>query len=307
MAVSGRQSVTTQAGLSARRLHPLFAAEMAGVDLRLPVDATTITAVIRALDDHAVCVYPHDAPLTNEQHIAFSSRLGPVERKLILKLTGTVPRLPFPEIIDQSNLDQNGEIFHEDDRRLIYKRANRLWHTDVSFHPVRATYSLLSAHVVPPSGADTEFADMRAAYDALPVVMKARLEGLVAEHSYWYSRVLAGGPEPSEAERQTRPPAQHPLVHRHPGSGRSTLYLASHASHIIGWPIAEGRALIRELTEFATEPRFVFRHHWRVGDVVIWDNLATMHRATPFDDTTQRRDMRRTTCREGTLQLEATL
>lgn len=307
MVLSGTQPVTAPSALSARPLHPLFAAEMAGVDLRLPIGAATIAPIIRALDEYAVCVYRHDAPLTNEQHIAFSSLLGPIERKLILKLAGATPRLPFPEIIDQSNLDQNGEIYREDDRRLIYKRANRLWHTDVSFHPVRATYSLLSAHVVPPGGADTEFADMRAAYDALPEAMKAKLEGVVAEHSYWYSRVLAGGPEPSEAERRTRPPARHPLVHRHAGSGRKVLYLASHASHIIGWPIAEGRALIRELTEFATQKRFVFRHQWRVGDVVIWDNLATMHRATPFDDTMHRRDMRRTTCREGTLQLEATL
>lgn len=307
MAVSSRETGLPHSALTARPLHPLFAAEISGVDLRLPVDAAMRAAIIGALDEFAVGVFPHDAPLSNEQQIAFSAELGPIERKLILKLAGAAPRLPYPEIIDQSNLDQNGEIFREDDRRLIYKRANRLWHTDVSFHPVRATYSALSAHVVPPGGADTEFADMRAAYEALPAAMKTRLEGLDAEHSYWYSRVLAGGPEPSETERQTRPPARHPVVHRHAGSGRKVLYLASHASHIVGWPIEEGRALIRELTDFATAARFVFRHQWRVGDVVIWDNLATMHRATPFDDTTHRRDMRRTTCREGTLQLEATL
>jgi alpha-ketoglutarate-dependent 2,4-dichlorophenoxyacetate dioxygenase len=294
--------------LSAKPLHPLFAAELSGVDLRHEFDAAGIRAITRAMDRFAVCVVPHETPLTDEQHITFSARLGPIERRPILKIAGAKGlRIPRHEIIDQSNLDEDGRIFKEDDRRLMYKRANRLWHTDISFHPVRATYSLLSAHVVPPGGADTEFADTRAAYDALPEATKSRIEGLVAEHSYWYSRVLAGGPEPTDEERQSRPPAHQRLVHVHPTSKRKALYIASHASHIVGWPVAEGRELLRELMEFATQPRFVFRHRWRVGDVVIWDNLATMHRATPFDDITHRRDMRRTTCREGTLALEAIL
>jgi alpha-ketoglutarate-dependent 2,4-dichlorophenoxyacetate dioxygenase len=151
---------------------------------------------------------------------------------------------------------------------------------------------------VPPSGADTEFADMRAAYDALPETFKTTIEDLVAEHDYWYSRVVGGGPEPTAEERALRPPAQHRLVHVHPTSGRKALYLASHASQIVGWPLERGRALLRELMAFATEPRFVYSHVWRAGDVVIWDNLATMHRATPFDDRTYRRDVRRTTVRE---------
>jgi alpha-ketoglutarate-dependent 2,4-dichlorophenoxyacetate dioxygenase len=294
--------------LTTRPLHPLFAAELIGVDLRQPMDDATLKDILRAMGQFAVGVVHHDRPLSDEEHIAFSGRLGPIERRPILKLSGTKKlRVPYYEIIDQSNLDENGDIYRDDDRRLMYKRANRQWHTDVSFHPVRATFSLLSCHIIPPGGADTEFADMRAAYDALSETMKARLEGLVAEHSYWYSRVLAGGPEPAEEERQTRPPAQHPLVHVHAGSGRKALYIASHASHIIGWPLEEGRALLRELMEFATQPRFIYRHKWRIGDVVIWDNLCTMHRATEFDDTTHRRDMRRTTCREGTLPLEAML
>jgi alpha-ketoglutarate-dependent 2,4-dichlorophenoxyacetate dioxygenase len=171
----------------------------------------------------------------------------------------------------------------------------------MSFHPVRATYSLLSAHRIPATGADTEFADMRAAYDALPESTKEKIDGLVAEHSYYYSRVVGGGPEPTDEERRARPPAQHRLVHEH--RGRKTLYLASHASHIVGWPVDEGRALLRELTR----PEFVYRHRWRVGDVVVWDNLCTMHRATPFEDQRYKRDMRRTTVREGTAQLEAVL
>ncbi len=285
--------------LTVAPLHPLFAAEVSGIDLRRRLDDADLAGFIGAMDRHAVCVVRHDAPLTDAQHIAFGERLGPIERGRILDIAGAgAMRIPHHEIIDQSNLGPGGEIFREGDRTLGFKRANRLWHTDISFHPIRATYSALSAHVVPPGGADTEFADMRAAYDALPGDTKARIADLVAEHSYWHSRVKGGGPEPTAEERRSRPPARHKLVHVHPTSGRAALYLASHASHIVGWPVEAGRALLDELMEFATRPRFVFRHRWRVGDVVIWDNLATMHRATPFDDTTYRRDMRRTTCRE---------
>jgi alpha-ketoglutarate-dependent 2,4-dichlorophenoxyacetate dioxygenase len=160
---------------------------------------------------------------------------------------------------------------------------------------VRAAYSLLSAHIVPPDFADTEFADMRAAYDALPESLKRTVEGLIVEHSVWHSRRLGGMDDVSEVEKATRPPSQHRLVHRHPGSGRKALYLASHISHVVGWPEDEGRALVAELTVLATRPQFVYRHRWRVGDLVVWDNLQTMHRGTPFDDTRYPRDMRRCT------------
>ncbi len=285
--------------LTVKPLHPLFAAEISGIDPGRPVDRAELAEFVAAMNDHAVCVIRREAPLTDAQHIAFSELLGPIERRPILEIAGAERmRIPHHEIIDQSNLDADGEIFRDGDRTLGFKRANRLWHTDVSFHPIRATYSLLSAHEVPPGGADTEFADMRAAYDALPEATKADIADLTAEHSYWHSRVKGGAMEPTEDERRSRPPACHKLVHVHAGSGRAALYLASHASHIVGWPVEDGRALLDELMEFATRPRFVFRHLWRVGDVVIWDNLATMHRATPFDDTVHRRDMRRTTCRE---------
>jgi alpha-ketoglutarate-dependent 2,4-dichlorophenoxyacetate dioxygenase len=280
-------------------LHPLLGAEVSGIDLRQGIEGSDLAGFIRAMDGHAVCVVRHQTPLTNEQHIAFSEALGPIERGKILEIAGAdAMRIPRHEIIDQSNLGADGEIFREGDRILGFKRANRLWHTDMSFHPVRATYSALSAHEVPPGGADTEFADMRAAYDALPGETKTRIADLTAEHSYWHSRVKGGGPEPTAGERRSRPPARHKLVHVHPTSGRIALYLASHASHIVGWPVEDGQALLEELMAFATQPQFVYRHEWRVGDVVIWDNLATMHRATPFDDITHRRDMRRTTCCE---------
>ncbi len=283
--------------LPAIKLHDLYAAELPGIDLRTLADVETL---LEAMDIYAVCVVRHEAPLGDEEHIAFSRRLGPIEDRRVLVMSGRrAMRIPHHEIVDQSNLDDTGRIYADGDRRLGFKRANRLWHTDMSFHPIRATYSLLSAHVVPPAPADTEFADMRASYDALPAAMKARIEPLVAEHSYWHSRVLGGGKEPTEEELRSRPPARHRLVHVHPRSGRKALYLASHIAHIQGMPDDEAIDLLDELTAFATRPQFVFAHRWRVGDVVIWDNLATMHRATPFDDRAHVRDMRRTTCREA--------
>jgi alpha-ketoglutarate-dependent 2,4-dichlorophenoxyacetate dioxygenase len=284
-------------------LHPLLAAEI-HADIRGPLTESTHAGIISLMDHYPVGVFRNKKPLSDAEHVAFSRRFGPVER---MKTRGDL-RVPFPEIIDQSNLDANGAIFPDDDKRLLYKRANRLWHTDMSFHAVRATYSLLSAHAIPPDGAaPTEFADMRAAYDALPEEIKLRIEPLVAEHDYYHSRVAGGGPEPTLAERKLRPPAKHPLVHVHPGSGRKSLYLASHISRIGGYAAEDTQALLDYLMAFATQPQFVYAHTWRVGDIVMWDNLATMHRATPFDDQQYRRDMRRTTVREGNVELEAVL
>jgi len=289
--------------LAATPLDPLFAAEISGIDLRVAPSEAMLRDFLEIMGRYAVGVVRHDRPLTDEEHLRFSARLGPIER--LMSVNETKLRIPHPQIIDQSNLDENGQILPDDDKRLAYKRANRLWHTDMSFHRVRATFSLLSAHEIPPNGPQTEFADMRAAYDGLPPRVKKRIDGLIAEHDYYYSRVAGGGPEPTDEERRSRPPAQHPLVHVHPGSGRKALYLASHASRIVDWPLEEGRALLAELIAFATQRQFIYAHMWRAGDVVIWDNLCTMHRATPFDDQRQRRDVRRTTVREGSRQLEA--
>jgi alpha-ketoglutarate-dependent 2,4-dichlorophenoxyacetate dioxygenase len=285
--------------LVAKQMHPIFAADVSGVHLAR-VDEPTLAEIKGLLDRYAVLAFYHDAPLTDDEHVAFSKRLGPVHRtRAATTKDGREPRIRFLEIIDQSNLDEYGDLFQEGDRSLAFKRANRLWHTDMSFNDIRATYSLLSAHRLPPGGGpDTEFADMRAAYDALPAAMKSRIDGLKCEHSYWHSRVMGGGPEATPDEIKRMPPAIHPLVHVHPKSGRKVLYLASHACRIVGWGKNEGLALIKELTAHATRPEFVYAHKWRVGDVVIWDNLATMHRARPFDDLSQVRDVRRTTCRE---------
>jgi alpha-ketoglutarate-dependent 2,4-dichlorophenoxyacetate dioxygenase len=287
--------------LTATQLHPLFAAELSGIDMTRPPAGAALDALVKAMDRYAVSVIRNEQAPTDEEHIAFSRALGPMQRTQALRIEGRErSRIPHPEIIDQSNLDADGAVFREGDRQLLFKRANRLWHTDLSFHPVRATYSLLAAHALPPDGGpDTEFADLRAAYDALSEAMKARIEPLVAWHSYWHSRVLGGGPEPTATEEASRPPAAHRLVQVHPGSGRKTLYLASHACRIDGMDDAAARALLAELSRFATDRRFVYAHKWRPGDVVIWDNRCTMHRAMAFDDLNERRDVRRTTCREA--------
>ena len=285
--------------ITAEPLHPLFAARITGLDLTRPLAAAERVEVLRLMDRYAVCVYPNDVPLTNDQHIAFGLNLGPMQRSHVLKVTGRKLRLEaWPELVDVGNLDIDGKIQPPDSRARAFNNGNRLWHTDMSFHPNRATYSALSAHVIPPNDGDTEYADLRAAYDALPQPMKQRIENLVASHSIWHSRMLSGFPEPTQEEIDSRPPAEHHIVQTHPTSGRKTLYLASHASHIVGMPLDEGRALLKELTEFATQPHFVYRHRWTKGDVVIWDNRCTMHRATPFEDLAYPRDLRRTTCRE---------
>jgi alpha-ketoglutarate-dependent 2,4-dichlorophenoxyacetate dioxygenase len=284
--------------LAATPLHPLFVARITGVDLSKPIAEDAQRAIERAMDEHAVCVLP-DQHLEDEQQIAFSRFYGPLEVSPgIGRQGGEVPanaRIRHREIFDISNLDQSGGILGENNPRAAFMRGNELWHTDSSFREESAAWSMLHAKAVPPAGGDTEFADTRAAYDALPDAMKKRLPGLVAEHSLWHSRAKLGGYVPTEDERKSYPSALHKVVRRHPGSGRIALYIAAHASHVVGMPAEEGQALLAELMEFATQPQFVYRHKWQVGDLVIWDNRCTMHRATPFDATGQVRDLRRTT------------
>jgi alpha-ketoglutarate-dependent 2,4-dichlorophenoxyacetate dioxygenase len=279
--------------LAARPVGPSFDAEVTGVDFSRPLDSGAVAEIVTAMDRYAVCVFRGTA-LRDDSHIAFSRQLGKLEHAP--RLFGkALTRFDRPELFDAGNLDASGNIL-ADERRRAYNKGNALWHTDSSFNTRRASYSLLLAHEVPPVGGDTEFADMRAAYDALPAALQTKIEPLWAEHWLWHSRMLAGYPEPTDAERAAKPPARHKLVQVHPGSGRKTLYLASHASHIVGWPVEAGRRLLQELIEFATRPQFVQAVSWKQrGDLVIWDNRCTMHRATPFEDTVYRRDMRRTT------------
>lgn len=283
--------------LSAKPLHPHFAAEVSGVDLRQPVDPATFREVIVLMDRYGVCVYRGQS-LADEPHIAFSRNFGPLELRPTVRKAAKHLRFKYPELFDAGNIDIDGNILPEDDLQRAYSRGNKLWHTDSSHRQTRAAYSLLNAHIVPPDGADTEFADMRVAYDRLPETMKARIDKLVCVHDVWYSRMLGGYPEPTAEERKVRPPCYHRLVQYHHGSGRKTLYLASHASHIQGMPVEEGRALLKQLIAMATPPDAIYRHKWRSGDLVVWDNRCTMHRATDFADFTHKRDLRRTTVEE---------
>jgi len=277
--------------LTFRKLHPHFVAEVSPVDLRRVHDPETLAAIRGGMDEYAVLVF-RDQPFTDAEQLDFAQRLdGVLHTKLGISALQK-NRLGNEALGDISNLDESGEIMKSDNRRRMYGLGNRLWHTDASFQDPAGRYSMLSAKVVPPVDADTEYADMRAAYDALPEDEKARLEGLRVHHSIAYSRQTLGF-EFSESEQDALKGAIHPLVRTIPRSKRRSLYVASHASRIIDWPVPEGRLLLRELIEHATRPEFVYRHQWRGGDLVIWDNRATMHLARPFDDAKYRRELRR--------------
>jgi alpha-ketoglutarate-dependent 2,4-dichlorophenoxyacetate dioxygenase len=286
-------------GLTFRKLHPHFAAEVSSIDLRGVADRGTLEEIRAAMDEYAVLVF-RDQPFTDDEQLAFAVRFdGALHTK-----TGAAVvkknRFGNEALTDISNVDESGEILGADDRRRMYSLGNRLWHTDASFQDPPGRYSILSARIVPTIAADTEFADMRAAYDGLDAETKERLDGLLAYHSIVYSRQVLGF-EFSEEEAEWLPGAIHPVVRTNPRTRRRSLYLASHASRIIDWPVPEGRLLLRDLAEHATQPQFVYLHNWRVGDLVIWDNRATMHRGRPFDDTSHRRELRRVT----TLDIES--
>jgi alpha-ketoglutarate-dependent 2,4-dichlorophenoxyacetate dioxygenase len=275
------------------QLHPLFVGELRGVDVRA-LDDAGIDEIRARMDRYGVLVV-RDQSFEDAEHVAFARRLGGSE--IVMKVGRSVidhaARLTEPGMTDISNLDENARIIDRSDRRRMYALGNRLWHTDSSFQDPIARYSMLSAKEVPNTGGETEYADMRAVYDALPAAIKAQIEDLRAFHSIVYSRSTIGFTEFSDAERAQFPGAEQPVVRLHPGSGRKSVYIASHASHVIGWPVPEGRLLLRELMSLATLPQFVYRHQWRVGDFVIWDNRCTMHRGLSFDEATQRRDLRR--------------
>jgi alpha-ketoglutarate-dependent 2,4-dichlorophenoxyacetate dioxygenase len=245
------------------------------------------------MDEYAVLVF-RDQVFADAEQLAFGERVDGRLHQGTGSRAFTKSRLGNEAISDISNLDPEGEIMKTDDRRRHYTLGNRLWHTDASFVDPCGRYSMLHARVVPPVPADTEYADLRTAYNTLPAGMQAQLEGLRAHHSVAYSRHLLGF-EFTPDEQEKVKGAVHPLVRTIPRSGRRSLYLASHASRVIDWPLAEGRLLLRDLMEHATQPEFVYRHSWRVGDLVIWDNRCTMHRARPFDDTKYRRELRRVT------------
>jgi alpha-ketoglutarate-dependent 2,4-dichlorophenoxyacetate dioxygenase len=273
-----------------RKIMPNFGAVITGIDLNRPFTPQQEADLVGAVIDHGVCVFPNSG-LTDQTHIWFSRIFGNL---WTIGGGGTrLSRFDYPHLFEAGNLTADGQI-NPDETAQKRRKGDRLWHTDSSFTRERTTYSLLLAHEVPESGGATGFADMRGAYDALPQSMKDHIEHLEAEHSYNYSRMLAGFPI-TEEEVEKGMIARHRLVHIHPGSGRKSLYIASHALRITGMDKEEGRALIKELIEFSTQPQFVFYHDWTPGDLVIWDNFSTMHRGCDYDDVNHRRDMRRTT------------
>ena len=283
--------------IAIQKVHPLFVGEVSGLDFTKPVDSATITQIETAMDKYAVLVF-HDQHISDEQQLSFSEKFGPLETVVRSNLTRISQKLA-----DISNINEDNSIRPFDDERRLYSVANRLWHTDSSFRRIPAKYSMLSAREVPAcQGGETEFADMRAAYDALPEKTKKLVKDLVAVHSLAHSRSKMGFEIPEE-EKDKLPPASQRIVRTLPGSNRKTLYLASHASHIVGWPVPEARALLFDLIEFATQREFVYRHHWRVGDIVMWDNRCTMHRVRAYD-TSQRRDLRRSTIEDVASTLE---
>jgi alpha-ketoglutarate-dependent 2,4-dichlorophenoxyacetate dioxygenase len=274
-------------------LHPVFAAGISGIDTTRPLGHDTAAAIEAAMDRHAVLIF-RDQRLTDDQQLAFSQAFGELEFTHGTGISKPGEQRLHPAFADVSNLSQDNQILARDHRRRLYSLGNMLWHSDSSFKPVPAKYSILSGRVVATAGGETEFADMRAAYDALDETTKAEIEHLVCEHSLIYSREVMGFDDLTEAERATMHPVRQALVRTHPGSGRKALYLGSHIGTIIGWPMPEARAFIRDLTEHATQRGFVYAHRWQPFDLVMWDNRALMHRVRRYDST-QVRDMRRTT------------
>jgi alpha-ketoglutarate-dependent 2,4-dichlorophenoxyacetate dioxygenase len=294
--------------LSIRAIDPVsrgfFAGEVSGVDITRPLSHADAAAISAGMDRYGVLVF-HDQRFTDETQLAFSRNFGALEQATGDIAQGHERRLAM-DVNDISNLDRNNQVLARDDRRRLFGLGNRLWHSDSSFKAVPAKYSLLSARRIPSAGGNTEFADMRAAYDALDEATKAECENLICEHSQLFSRSILGFTDFTEDERHRFAPVRQRLVRRHPVTGRRSLYLASHAGAILGWPGPEARAFLRDLNEHATQRQFVYAHTWRQWDLVMWDNRVTMHRARPFDNS-EVRDMHRTTvaCEQSTMEQAA--
>ncbi|HJU18257.1 MAG TPA: TauD/TfdA family dioxygenase [Stellaceae bacterium] len=280
--------------VSIRPLHPVFAGEVSGIDCRRPLTPDEVAAVEAGMDRYAVLVF-RDQNITDEQQIGFTRHFGALES---YRTPGHIRKREDnrlgPGIADLSNLDKGGGVMSGEDRVWFFKLGDRLWHSDSSFRPIPAKYSLLSGRALPSWGGNTEFADMRAAYDALDQRTKAEIEDLVCEHSLKYSRAAIGFTELTPDEEAAFAPVRQRLVRAHPVTGRKSLFLSAHAGAILGWTIPEARMFLRDLIDHATQPQFVYAHAWRLYDLVMWDNRQTMHRARRFDRT-EARDVRRTT------------
>jgi alpha-ketoglutarate-dependent 2,4-dichlorophenoxyacetate dioxygenase len=285
-------------------LHPVFAGEVSGVDCTQPLTREEVAAIEAGMDRYAVLVF-RDQDLTDAEQLAFTLHFGELET---FHKPGHIQKDPDkrlgPGMADFSNLDKKGNIISAEDRIWFFKLGDRLWHSDSSFRPVPAKYSLLSGRLLPSWGGNTEFADMRAAYDALDARTKAEIEPLVCLHSLIYSREAIGFTELSVDEIDAFSPVRQRLVRTHPVTGRKSLFLAAHAGAIEGWTIPEARMFLRDLTDQATQREFVYSHSWRLHDLVMWDNRQTMHRARRFDDRNEVRDVRRTTLAGDVITIE---
>jgi alpha-ketoglutarate-dependent 2,4-dichlorophenoxyacetate dioxygenase len=283
-------------------VHPLFGARATGIDLRKPLGPGEKSQVKAAMDRYAVVVFPGQL-MSDEEHAAFAEQFGTIEDTPTL-VDQARRRLSNMRINDISNLGPDGKIWAPDDRRRMYNLGNLLWHSDSSFKPTPAYWSMLQAKTIPPHGGETEYVDTRVAWDHLPDALKAQARDLVALHSLIFSRAQLGFDAFSPEEIKRCTPVRQRLVRLHPESGRLALYLSAHIGEIEGWPRPEAMALIRELTEFATQRQFVYQHRWSVGDLVIWDNRCTMHRGRRYDDKAYPRDMRRVTLADVAPTLE---
>ncbi len=286
--------------LNLRPLHPLFVAETSDVDIGRAPDPALVREIEAALDRYAVLVL-RGKPVGPEQQLAFTRAFGPLDVGL-KKIKRGPDRLGYDELADISNLDETGKIAARDHRRIVGNIANALWHSDSSFQSPAARYSMLHALVVAPKGGQTEYADLRAAYDTLPADTKAEIDGLVAEHSALHSRIMLGETY-TEEQKAAIPPARWPLVRTHPGSKRKVLFVGVHITRILGMTVPESRLLVSDLIEHATQREFVYRHEWQVGALVIWDNRAVIHRGRRHDPA-QRRELRRSTTLDNEVGLE---
>ena len=277
-------------------LHTCFAAEVHGLDLCSPLADDVIADILRAIDEYAVLVFRGQV-LSDEQQVRFSQCLGELERSgQLSNITRDEDRRLSREIGDLSNLDRHASLLGRHDRQRMFNLGNRLWHSDSSYKVIPAKFSLLSARRLPNTGGDTQFADMREAYESLDNRTRERIGDLICEHSLMFSRgVLGFDAELTEAERLNFRPVRQRLIRTLSSTGRRSLFLSAHAGDIIGWPTPEARALLLELTEHATRPERVYTHRWALHDLVMWDNRQTMHRVRPFDDLAEVRDMHRTT------------
>ncbi|MGE0715660.1 MAG: TauD/TfdA dioxygenase family protein [Alphaproteobacteria bacterium] len=273
-----------------RKLHPVFGVEIVGVDIRSVRSADDFAPIRAAFEENGLLLF-RDQEIDDDEQVRFSELFGPLETTFSQNPAGGTL------FARQSNLDiKTGETIPIDDVRMVYQRANMLWHSDSSFKRVPSLCSLLSARIVPPEGGDTGFADMRAAYDALPDETKARLEGLVAEHSIAHSRAQVAPDILNEHQKRVEaPPMKQVMVRTNPVTGRRSLFVGAHCSHVVGWPIEEGSSFVRHLMETAIKPEFCYTHKWRQGDIIVWDNRALLHRATPYDSLRHQRLMQRTT------------